>query len=217
MMPRSTPHCSTCAKQHSVSVPILCQLQLPRVQQRATVGEISAVLEEVFGRYQPATTLSGSSIYINNYGEDEQVRAVQEQIARFAKHTGRPPRLLVAKLGQDGHDRGLQVIAAAFSNFGFDVDLAPLFQTPAEVVKHALENDVHIIGISTHAGGHKVLIPQLLEDLQGTSIVVVAGGIIPPQDYEFLRAAGVREIFAPGSALPDCAARVMRVLLNDVN
>ena len=187
------------------------------VQQRATVGEISAVLEEVFGRYQPATTLSGSSIYINNYGEDEQVRAVQEQIARFAKHTGRPPRLLVAKLGQDGHDRGLQVIAAAFSNFGFDVDLAPLFQTPAEVVKHALENDVHIIGISTHAGGHKVLIPQLLEDLQGTSIVVVAGGIIPPQDYEFLRAAGVREIFAPGSALPDCAARVMRVLLNDVN
>ena len=154
-------------------------------------------------------------MYLDNYGDDAQVKAVRGQVAEFAKLKGRQPRILVAKLGQDGHDRGMNVIAVAFSNFGFDVDLAPLFQTPDEVVKHAIENDVHVIGISTHTAGHKVLIPQLLEGLKATTIAVVAGGIIPPQDYEFLRKAGVREIFTPGTALPECAARVMRVLLND--
>ncbi len=190
---------------------------LEAIRQRATVGEVTATLEDVFGRYQPEATLTASSMYLDNYGDDAQVKAVQAQIAQFAQQTGRQPRILVAKLGQDGHDRGLNVIAVAFSNFGFDVDLAPLFQTPAEVVKHAIENDVHVIGISTHTAGHKVLIPQLLEELKETTIAVVAGGIIPPQDYEFLRKAGVREIFAPGTALPVCAARVMQVLLNDGN
>ncbi len=185
------------------------------IRQRATVGEVSAALEDVFGRYQPEVTLTTTAgMYLDNYGDDEQVKAVRAQIAQFAQRVGRPPRILVAKLGQDGHDRGLHVIAVAFSNFGFDVDLAPLFQIPAEVVKHALENDVHVIGISTHTAGHKVLIPQLLEELRHTNIIVVAGGIIPPQDYEFLRQAGVREIFSPGTALPECAARVMRVLLH---
>ena len=188
---------------------------LAAIRQRATVGEVSAALEDVFGRYRTEVTLTSSSLYLDNYGDDEQVKAVQAQIAQFAQQTGRQPRILVAKLGQDGHDRGMNIIAVAFSNFGFDVDLAPLFQTPAEVVKHATENDVHVIGISTHTAGHKVLIPQLLKDLQHTAIAVVAGGIIPPQDYEFLRQAGVREIFAPGTALPECAARVMRVLLHD--
>jgi len=188
---------------------------LAAIRQRATVGEVSAALEDVFGRYRAEVTLTSSSLYLDNYGDDEQVKAVQAQIAQFAQQTGRQPRILVAKLGQDGHDRGLNIIAVAFSNFGFDVDLAPLFQTPAEVVKHATENDVHVIGISTHTAGHKVLIPQLLEALQHSAIAVVAGGIIPPQDYEFLRQAGVREIFAPGTALPECAARVMRVLLHD--
>ena len=190
---------------------------LEAIRQRATVGEVTAALEDVFGRYQPEATLTASSMYLDNYGDDAQVKAVQAQIAQFAQQTGRQPRILVAKLGQDGHDRGLNVIAVAFSNFGFDVDLAPLFQTPAEVVKHAIENDVHVIGISTHTAGHKVLIPQLLEELKETTIAVVAGGIIPPQDYEFLRKVGVREIFAPGTALPVCAERVMQVLLNDGN
>ena len=185
------------------------------IRQRATVGEVAAALEDVFGRYQPEATLTASSMYLDNYGDDAQVKAVRAQIEQFAQQTGRQPRILVAKLGQDGHDRGVNVIAVAFSNFGFDVDLAPLFQTPAEVVKHAIENDVHVIGISTHTAGHKVLIPQLLEELQHTTIAVVAGGIIPPQDYKFLRQAGVREIFAPGTALPECASRVMRVLLHD--
>ena len=185
------------------------------IRRRATVGEVSAALEDVFGRYQAEVTLTSSRMYIDNYGDDAQVKAVRVQIAKFAELKGRQPRILVAKLGQDGHDRGMNVIAVGFSNFGFDVDLAPLFQTPAEVVKHAIENDVHVIGISTHTAGHKVLLPQLLEGLKDTSIAVVAGGIIPPQDYEFLRQAGVREIFTPGTALPDCAARVMRVLLTD--
>lgn len=188
---------------------------LVAIRQRATVGEVSAALEDVCGRYRAEVTLTSSSLYLDNYGDDEQVKAVQTQIAQFAQQTGRQPRILVAKLGQDGHDRGMNIIAVAFSNLGFDVDLAPLFQTPAEVVKHAIENDVHAIGISTHTAGHRVLIPQLLEDLKHTAIAVVAGGIIPPQDYEFLRKAGVREIFVPGTALPECAARVMRVLLHD--
>ena len=188
---------------------------LAAIRQRATVGEVSAALVDVCGRYQAEVTLTSSSMYLDNYGDDAQVKAVQAQIAQFAKHTGRQPRILMAKLGQDGHDRGMHIIAVAFSNFGFDVDLAPLFQTPAEVVKHAIENDVHVIGISTHTAGHKVLLPQLLAGLKATSIAVVAGGVIPPQDYEFLRQAGVREIFTPGTTLPECAARVMRVLLHD--
>lgn len=194
----------------------LMSATLAAVRQRATVGEITAALEDVFGRHQPLTTLSSSRVYLDNYGDHTQeVSMVQKQIAIFAKRTGRQPRILVAKLGQDGHDRGLNVIAAGFSNLGFDVDLAPLFQTPAEVVKHAVENDVHVIGVSTHTASHKVLIPQLLTELRKTKIVVVTGGIIPPQDHEFLRKAGVRDIFTPGTALPVCAARVMRVLLND--
>ena len=190
------------------------------IRQRATIGEVSVALEDVFGRYQPAGVLTVTTAYIDTHGEDEQVAAVQAQVARFATQTGRQPRILVAKLGQDGHDRGLQVIAAGFSNFGFDVDLSPLFQTPAEVVKHALENDVHVIGISTHTASHKVLIPKLLADLKtakAMDIAVVAGGIIPLQDYEFLRAAGVADIFDPGTPIPICAARVMDILLTDVS
>ena len=188
---------------------------LAAIRQRATVGEVSAALEDVLGRYRAEVNLTSANMYLDNYGDDAQVKAVRAQIAQFAERTGRQPRILIAKLGQDGHDRGMNVIAVAFSNFGFDVDLAPLFQTPEEVVKHAIENDVHVIGISTHTAGHKVLIPQLLKELKATDIAVVAGGIIPPQDYEFLRKAGVREIFTPGTASPVCAQRVMQVLLHD--
>ena len=190
------------------------------IRQRATVGEVSTALEDVFGRYQPSGVLTVTTAYIDTYGEDKQVEAVRAQVMRFVTQTGRQPRILVAKLGQDGHDRGLQVIAAGFSNFGFDVDLSPLFQTPAEVVKHAIENDVHVIGISTHTASHKVLMPKLLADLKmakATDIAVVAGGIIPPQDYEFLRASGVADIFDPGTPIPACATRVMDILLSDVS
>ena len=183
---------------------------------RATVGEISEALVAVFGRYQPDGRSGVSSTYLKTYGKDSKVQQVQKQIKMFLQRTGRRPRLLVAKLGQDGHDRGMQVIAVGFSDLGFDVDLCPLFQTPEEVAKCALENDVHVVGISSHTAAHKILLPQLVKILQqagAKDMLVVVGGVVPPQDYDFLRQHGVDEIFATGTSIPDSATKVLQLLL----
>ena len=185
------------------------------VRNQATVGEISDALAQAFGRYQATSIVNSNTAYIDSYGDQTRLNAVQQQVQTFADQRGRQPRLLVAKLGQDGHDRGLQLIAAGFSNFGFDVDLSPLFQTPAEVVQQAIDNDVQVVGISTHTASHRLLIPQLLDLLKNNNashIIVVIGGIIPPADHQFLRDRGVQAIFAPGTPIPDCVEQVMRLL-----
>ncbi len=181
---------------------------------RASVGEISDALEEVFGRHR-AETSSVSGVYGASYAGDEAFEAIVAKVAAFAEDEGRRPRMLVAKLGQDGHDRGAKVIATAFADIGFDVDIGPLFQTPEEVVRQALENDVHVIGISSQAAGHKTLVPQVLDGLREANahnIVVVCGGVIPPRDHEALRAAGVAAIYGPGTNIPQAAREVLELL-----
>jgi len=181
------------------------------VRLRATVGEISDALARVFTRYSaPPTAITG--VFQASYAHDPAFEHLRQRVIAFEQRTGRRPRILVAKLGQDGHDRGSKVIASGFADLGFDVDLGPLFQTPEEVARQAIEHDVHVVGISTQAGAHKTLIPQLIEELrrQGASdIIVVAGGIIPPQDYDPLYHAGVRAIFGPGTAVLDAARTVL--------
>ena len=181
---------------------------------RATVGEISDAMEKVFGRHR-AEVRSVSGVYGSAYTGDEDFAALQADVAAFAEAEGRRPRILVAKLGQDGHDRGAKVIATAFADLGFDVDVAPLFQTPEEVARQAIENDVHIVGISTQAGGHKTLVPELIGELKrqgGGDVVVVCGGIIPPQDYALLHEAGVAKVFGPGTNVPDAAREVLQAV-----
>ena len=156
-----------------------------------------------------------SGVYGSAYEGDEEFAAIQRDIDAFAAAQGRRPRLLVVKLGQDGHDRGAKVIATAFADIGFDVDIGPLFQTPAEAARHAIENDVHAIGISSLAAGHKTLVPQLIAALkeQGAGdIVVICGGVIPPQDYDALVAAGVAAIFGPGTNIPVAAREVLELI-----
>ncbi len=181
---------------------------------RATVGEISAALEQVFTRYR-ADVRSVSGVYRAVYEGDPEFDSVRREVDAFAKAEGRRPRMLVVKLGQDGHDRGMKVIATAFADLGFDVDVGPLFQMPDEAARQAIENDVHVIGVSSQAAGHKVLVPQLIEELaaQGAaSIAVVVGGIVPPKDYAFLRERGVAAIFGPGTAVPKAARDVLQVI-----
>jgi methylmalonyl-CoA mutase len=142
---------------------------------------------------------------------------IQESVAKFATDTGRRPRILVVKLGQDGHDRGAKVIATAFADIGFDVDIGPLFQTPAEAARHAIENDVHVVGISSQAAGHKTLVPQLIDELksQGAGeIVVVCGGVIPPKDHAELKSAGVAAVYGPGTNIPEAAEEVLEIIRN---
>ncbi len=181
---------------------------------RATVGEMSDALERVFGRHKAETrTISG--VYSSAYEGDEAFAAIVADVEAFATDFGRRPRMLVAKMGQDGHDRGAKVIATAFADLGFDVDVGPLFQTPAEVAQDAVDNDVHVVGISSQAAGHKTLVPQLIEALRAADagdIVVVVGGVIPPQDYEMLRAAGAGAIFGPGTNIPKAAAEVLEIV-----
>lgn len=181
---------------------------------RATVGEISQALANVFGRYQTVSTAI-TGIYSASYHGDASFEALCQRVRRFEEATGRRPRILVAKLGQDGHDRGLKVIASGFADLGFDVDLGPLFQTPEEVARQAIENDVHVVGISSQAGAHKALIPELIERLRAegaSDILVVAGGIIPPKDYDDLHRAGVHAIFGPGTPVLDAAEAVLDLL-----
>ena len=167
-------------------------MQLTAARARATLGEISLALEKVFGRYQAQTkTLSG--VYSAEMKQQQSFEEMQRLTAEFARIEGRRPRILVAKVGQDGHDRGAKVIATGFADMGFDVDVGPLFQTPEEVAMQAAENDVHVVGISSLAGGHKTLLPKLVEALKNigrSDILVVAGGVIPEQDHEFLHQAG---------------------------
>jgi len=181
---------------------------------RATVGEISDAMEEVFSRHR-AEVRSVSGVYRSVYRDQEAFAKVIRSVEAFAEESGRRPRMLVVKLGQDGHDRGMKVIATSFADLGFDVDVGPLFQTPAEAAQQAIDNDVHVVGVSSQAAGHKTLVPELVEALReagASDITVVVGGIIPPQDYEFLRAAGVSAIFGPGTPVPEAATEVLEVL-----
>jgi methylmalonyl-CoA mutase len=181
---------------------------------RATVGEMSDAMERVFGRHK-AEVRSISGVYGAAYENDPEFLAMRDEVAEFAKSAGRQPRILVAKMGQDGHDRGAKVVGTAFADLGFDVDFGPLFETPAEVAKAAVENDVHVIGVSSQAAGHKTLVPQLVEALHevgADDIVVVVGGVIPPQDYDFLFEHGVAAVFGPGSNIPAAAKRVLELI-----
>jgi methylmalonyl-CoA mutase len=189
----------------------LLELAIFAMRNRATVGEVSESIAKVFGRYVPAID-SISAVYSSAYGNKGELEDIKTQIDKFADTEGRRPRILVAKLGQDGHDRGAKVIATGLSDLGFDVDIGPLFQTPAEAARQAVENDVHVIGISSQAAGHKTLIPDLiscLKKLGAPEIIVVAGGVIPQCDYEFLLKSGVSAIFGPGTPIPDCAKEIL--------
>jgi methylmalonyl-CoA mutase len=179
---------------------------------RATVGEVSDALEKVWGRYR-AETRSVSGVYSAAYEHDAQWQQLRADISAFATNAGRRPRLLMAKLGQDGHDRGVKVVATAFADAGFDVDIGPLFQTPQECARQAIENDVHAIGISTLAAGHNTLVPEIIAALRSQGapdIVVFVGGIVPEQDHGFLRAAGVSGIYGPGTPVMQCARDVLQ-------
>lgn len=181
---------------------------------RATVGEISASLEQVFGRHQ-AVVRSIGGVYSAMYEGDQAFLELQQKVERFATATGRRPRMLVVKLGQDGHDRGARIIATAFADMGFDVDIGALFQTPQEAVRQALENDVHVIGISSQAAAHRILIPAVMAALkqqQAEDIVVICGGVIPVGDYQMLRDLGVAAIFGPGTNIPDAANQIIDIL-----
>jgi methylmalonyl-CoA mutase len=183
-------------------------------RRRATLGEISSALEKVWGRYE-ATTHIIAGVYSSESASAEEFKKARQMVAEFEQAEGRRPRILVAKMGQDGHDRGSKVISTAFADIGFDVDIGPLFQTPREVARHAVENDVHVIGVSSLAAGHKTLVPQLIEELRKLNrddILVVVGGVIPPQDYEFLYQAGAVGIYGPGTVIPVAAQHVLEIL-----
>jgi methylmalonyl-CoA mutase len=192
----------------------LLELSVRAARVRASVGEISEALERVFTRHRPEIrTISG--VYGSAVHAHEDFEAVRKEVEEFARQEGRRPRILVVKLGQDGHDRGMKVIATAFADLGFDVDIGPLFQMPEEAARQAIENDVHAVGVSSQAGGHRTLVPQLVEALraQGAGdVVVVAGGIIPPKDYDFLHERGVAAVFGPGTPVPRAARQVLQAL-----
>src|SRR5215813_3228606 len=192
----------------------LLALAVEAARARATVGEISSALENVWGRYA-AEIRSISGVYGAQFAQDAEWSELQSVVQRFADEHGRRPRMLVAKIGQDGHDRGAKVIATAFADLGFDVDVGTLFQTPEEVARQAVENDVHAVGVSTQSGGHKTLIPQLIKELAAlgaNDIVVACGGIIPPKDYPALERAGVKAVFGPGTNVPDAARKVLSLI-----
>jgi methylmalonyl-CoA mutase len=189
----------------------LLALSVNAVRARASVGEVSDAMERVFTRHK-ATTQSVSGVYGGAYADDESFSNIQNNVAKFADAQGRRPRLMVVKLGQDGHDRGAKVIATAFADMGFDVDIGPLFQTPEEAARQAVENDVHIVGVSSQAAGHKTLVPQLIAALKAEGagdILVIVGGVVPPKDYDELRTAGVAAIFGPGTNITEAAAEVI--------
>ena len=195
----------------------LLELAIEAAKQRATLGEITQAMEKTFGRYT-ASIKSISGVYSSEASMDEHFKEAQELSNKFAEMEGRRPRIMVAKMGQDGHDRGAKVIATSFADLGFDVDIGPLFQTPEEVAKQAVENDVHIVGVSSLAAGHKTLIPQLIKALSGYGrgdIMVVAGGVIPPKDYDFLYKEGVSAVFGPGTVISLSAIEILNKLLKD--
>jgi methylmalonyl-CoA mutase len=193
----------------------LLEIAIRCARERASLGEISLAMENVFGRYQ-ATIRSISGIYSHEAMGDEDFKKARLLTEEFTKLEGRRPRIMVAKMGQDGHDRGAKVIATSFADIGFDVDIGPLFQTPEEAAKQAIENDVHILGVSSLAAGHKTLVPEVINALkkQGREdIMVVAGGVIPPQDYDFLYKAGVFGIYGPGTKIAKAAQEILNLLI----
>ena len=193
----------------------LLELSIDAARKRASLGEISYALEKVFGRYKAKINLI-SNVYSSQTKESDAFKRAQELTDKFAKLEGRRPRIMVAKMGQDGHDRGAKVVATGYADMGFDVDMGPLFQTPAEAAKQAVENDVHIFGASSLAAGHKTLLPQVIEELKKLGredIMVVAGGVIPAQDYQFLFDAGVAAVFGPGTPVSTSAIKMMELLL----
>jgi len=192
----------------------LLDASIKAIRARATVGEVSDAMEKVFGRYV-ATTRMISGVYSSEYGESDVIKSLQKRTENFLKQTGRRPRMLVTKMGQDGHDRGIKVVATAFADLGFDIDISPMFQTPEEAAKMALENDVHVVGASSLTAGHKTLVPELirkLKEMGAGEILVIAGGVIPPTDYDFLYKAGVVGIFGPGTSIPESADKVLTLL-----
>lgn len=197
----------------------LLNLAIIAARNRATLGEISSALEKVFGRYK-ATINAISGVYSKEIKNDKYFKLASELANEFAELDGRRPRIMVAKMGQDGHDRGAKVVATSFADLGFDVDISPLFQTPKEVAKQAVENDVHILGISSLAAGHKTLVPQVIEELKNygrADIKVIAGGVIPPQDHEYLFNAGVVGVFGPGTKIAKAAIDILQILIENID
>lgn len=195
----------------------LLELAVHAARKRATLGEISDAMEKHFGRFTAQTRLV-SNVYSGEIKMDENFKKAQVLADEFAAKEGRRPRIMVAKLGQDGHDRGAKVIATGFADLGFDVDMGPLFQTPEEAARQAVENDVHLLGISSLAAGHKTLVPQAIEALKALGredILVVVGGVIPPQDYDYLYEAGVLGVFGPGTVLSKAAVQILELMLQE--
>ncbi len=193
----------------------LLELSIEAAKNRATLGEISSAIEAVSGRYK-AVIRSISGVYSSESGEDPAFGEACALAREFASKEGRQPRIMIAKMGQDGHDRGAKVVSTGYADMGFDVDIGPLFQTPIEAAKQAVENDVHILGVSSLAAGHKTLIPLVIEELKKLGredIMVIAGGVIPAQDYDFLYKAGVIAIFGPGTKVSEAGKAILKVLL----
>ena len=193
----------------------LLELAIDAARKRASLGEISSALEKIYGRYK-AVIRSISGVYSAESSDNESFKAAAAMADQFAELDGRRPRIMIAKMGQDGHDRGAKVVATGYADLGFDVDMGPLFQTPAEAARQAVENDVHILGVSSLAAGHKTLVPQVIEELKKLGredIMVIVGGVIPAQDYEFLYKAGAVAIFGPGSKIPECAIKILEILI----
>jgi methylmalonyl-CoA mutase len=195
----------------------LLELAVEAARNRATLGEISSALETVFGRYK-AQIKSFSGVYSKEIKDDKSFEKAKQLADEFAKKEGRRPRIMIAKMGQDGHDRGAKVVATGYADLGFDVDIGPLFQTPAEAAKQAVENDVHILGVSSLAAGHKTLVPQVIEELKKygrEDIMVVVGGVIPAQDYQFLFDAGAVAVFGPGTKISEAAISILEILIGE--
>jgi methylmalonyl-CoA mutase len=189
----------------------LLDLTVKAIRLRATVGEVSDALEVVFGRFR-ANNQTISGVYGGVVEGQESWEQIKADVARFAEEEGRRPRIMIAKLGQDGHDRGAKVVATAYADLGFDIDMGPLFQTPEEAARQAIENDVHAVGVSSLAAGHKTLLPALvkaLKDQGADDIIVFAGGVIPAQDYDYLFNAGAKAVFGPGTRIEDSARKVL--------
>jgi methylmalonyl-CoA mutase len=197
----------------------LLALAVEAAKARATLGEISDALEASFGRYK-AQIRSFSGVYSKEIKKDPTFEKARTMADEFAALEGRRPRIMIAKMGQDGHDRGAKVVATGYADVGFDVDIGPLFQTPAEAAKQAVENDVHILGVSSLAAGHKTLVPQVIEELKKygrEDIMVIVGGVIPVQDYQFLFDAGAVAVYGPGTRIADAAIEMLEILIDSVN
>ena len=193
----------------------LLELAVDAAKKRASLGEISYACEKIVGRYK-AVIHSISGVYSSEYVGNEDFQKARDLADKFAAIEGRRPRIMVAKMGQDGHDRGAKVVSTGYADIGFDVDMGPLFQTPAEAAKDAVDNDVHVLGISSLAAGHKTLVPQVIEELKKLGrddIMVIVGGVIPPQDYQYLYDLGVVGIFGPGTSIPKAAIQILEVLI----